>query len=265
MSTLRVGIIQSRLIWEDPLASRNHLNSLLEKLEPTDLVVLPEMFSTGFSMKPEKVAEDFHPEMPTLVWMKNWAEKLDAAITGSVSVRDNGNHYNRLLWVEPDGKVLVYDKKHLFGFAGEDRHYTPGDQRLIVQFRNWKICPLICYDLRFPEWSRNFIENGQAHYDALLYVANWPQVRRDPWMKLLFARAIENQCYVLGVNRVGTDGNGIAYSGDSLILSPKGEIISQLEPDFEGVLYAELDQSELLGFREKFPVLHDASREFPGE
>jgi predicted amidohydrolase len=161
--------------------------------------------------------------------------------------------------VNPDGSHEQYDKKHLFTFAGEHEHYSPGNNRLIVEYKGWKICPLICYDLRFPVWSRNGVEKDEATYDLLIYVANWPAVRRDPWMKLLYARSIENQCYTLGVNRVGDDGNGISYSGDSMLIDPKG-IAMVSASDHEGVQKAELSYEELSDFRKKFPVLNDADK-----
>jgi predicted amidohydrolase len=190
--------------------------------------------------------------------MRTWALKLDAVVTGSVAVTENGEAFNRLYWVLPDGRFNTYDKRHTFTFAGEPKHYQRGAARIIEEWRGWKICPLICYDLRFPVWSRNGLSDGEPLYDVLIYVANWPEVRRDPWMKLLPARAIENQSYVIAVNRVGVDGNGIPYSGDSVAIDPRGNVLIETEKGREGLLYAELNAEELKDFRAKFPVLHDA-------
>lgn len=230
---------------------------LLREIGVTDVVVLPEMFTTGFSMSASVVAEEHSDTMQTLVWMRGEAARLNAAITGSVAVRDGEQCYNRLYWVEPNGKTQFYDKRHLFTFAGEHREYTPGARRVVVEWRGWKILLQICYDLRFPESARNGIAAENPMYDALIYVANWPEVRRDPWSTLLKARAIENQCYVLGVNRVGTDGNGHVYSGDSAIHGPKGELISTALAGETAVISARLSAVELADFRSKFPVLHD--------
>ena len=259
MSDLRVSLVQTALHWEDPEANRTHFQPLIAPLAgQTDVVVLPEMFSTGFSMAPERLAED--PEGATTAWMAQQAKQLDAVVTGSVITRDRKGYYNRLIWMQPDGTFSTYDKRHLFRFAGEDGHYQPGSDRLIVNWRGWRICPLVCYDLRFPVWSRNRPLHGQGEapvYDALLYVANWPEARRHPWSALLVARAIENQCYVVGVNRIGADGNGIDHSGDSVALDPKGQPISTIEPGTERVETVSFSRSELERFRQKFPVSLD--------
>lgn len=260
MSNLNVTIIQASAVWEDAAASRTHLDTFLRLINvPTDLVVLPEMFTTGFSMQTERIAEHFDADkMETLNWMRQWAAKLNAVVAGSVSVEDRGCYYNRLLWVRPNGGYSKYDKRHTFTFAGEHEHYQSGSSLLIEEWRGWKICPLICYDLRFPVWSRNHIVNDEPLYDVLIYVASWPEVRREPWKKLLLARAIENQAYVVAVNRVGTDGNNLPYSGDSAFIHPKGEYIHQLTPSKEEVVTMELSRLDLEDFRKKFPVLKDA-------
>lgn len=259
MNDLRVSIIQSSLHWEDPEANRKMFAEIIaQNNEERDLYLLPEMFTTGFSMNAEQIAEADAGET-TLQWMKGQAKTHNAAICGSVSVKDEHQYFNRLFWVKPDGSHDQYDKKHLFTFAGEHDHYSPGSERIIVEYKGWKICPLICYDLRFPVWSRNRLKQGEAEYDLLIYVANWPAVRRDPWMKLLFARSIENQCYTIGLNRIGEDGNGILYSGDSLIIDPKGLTVSSPESQ-DGVRSADLSFDELHDFRKKFPVLHDADK-----
>ena len=209
---LNVAIVQSSIHWENRSLSLQHFADHLASLEGknVDVVVLPEMFTTGFSMNASAVAESFSDEMESLAFMRHWSHKLDAVVTGSVSVEESGKYYNRLFWVRPDGTFSCYNKRHLFRMADEHQTYTAGDSLLVENWRGWKICPLICYDLRFPVWSRN-----RNDYDLLLYVANWPERRRTAWMKLLPARAIENQCYLVAVNRVGTDGKNMVYAGDS--------------------------------------------------
>jgi len=255
----RIVLVQSALAWEDPAANRLHFADVLGNFASGqfDLIVLPEMFTTGFSMEPSQVAEAFHPRMDTLQWMRHWAGELDAVITGSIAVSENGHYFNRLLWVRPDGTYSQYDKRHLFRMAGEHERYTPGDLLLIETWRGWRVCPLICYDLRFPVWSRNKLVADVPLYDVLLYVANWPAPRRDPWIKLLPARAIENQCYAVAVNRIGADGNNQEYAGDSAVVDPRG---AYLIPPMEGVdvRTAVLSASDLADFRKKFPVLRDA-------
>jgi omega-amidase len=260
MKDLNVTIVQTNLIWHEPEANRAHIQTLLSSSsQSTDLIVLPEMFTTGFSMQPELVAEKFDAtEMVTLRWMRKMALQFDAVICGSVSVSDDGSFYNRLLWVRPDGSFNHYDKRHTFSFAGEDKHYDKGGKRIVEQWRGWNICPLICYDLRFPVWSRNGLNEGNALYDVLLYVANWPEARKEPWKKLLLARAIENQSYLLACNRVGSDANANHYCGDSSVINPRGEYIITAPEGEEALLHASLSYQELKDFRDKFPVLHDA-------
>lgn len=252
---MKITLIQTVLSWESPSKNLLRLDGVLKQIGKTDLVVLPEMFTTGFTMN-TSVAEEFATNASTIQWMRMWAKDLNAVLTGSVAMAENGLFYNRLLWVRPDGSLDFYDKKHAFGFAGEDKHYATGNKRLIEHWRGFDCCPMICYDLRFPVWSRNRWQHGKADYDVLIYVANWPAVRKEAWMSLLKARAIENQCYVLAVNRVGTDPNGNVYSGDSAIISPKGEV-EWTQSDIAGVGQFELDKMELDQFREKFPVLKD--------
>ncbi|HEY8400714.1 MAG TPA: amidohydrolase, partial [Cytophagaceae bacterium] len=244
--------IQTTLHWEEPEANRSMLEEKLWQIkEPTDLVILPEMFTTGFSMDAEKLAEPMN--LTTFKWMKQQAAQLNAVVTGSYIVKENNNFYNRLIWMQPDGNFYQYDKRHLFRMAGEHHVYASGDKRLVVELKGWKICPLICYDLRFPAWSRN----RHLEYDLLLYIANWPEPRVGAWNALLQARAIENLCYVAGVNRVGEDGKGLYYSGDSALINPKGERVFH-EKDKE-VLHTEtLSRNMLDSFREKFPAHLDA-------
>ena len=260
MNDLRVTVIQSDIIWENPDASKKHFDAHLQKIDgPTDLVVLPEMFTTGFSMEPERIAEEYNEEnSPSINWMKSWSKNLNAVITGSISFHENGKFYNRLIWAKPDGSISSYDKRHLFRMASEHQHYTTGENLLIENIKGWKICPLICYDLRFPVWSRNRLVKGKPFFDVQLYVANWPEVRREPWKKLLLARAIENQCYLVGVNRVGSDGNGHQYVGDSSFINPKGEYMQEFVPGKEEVRTQVFSFDELEEFRKRFPVLDDA-------
>ncbi len=250
MQDLRISLIQTDLAWEKPAENRVLLS---EKLAPlagnTDLVVLPEMFPTGFSMNAADLAEP--SDGPTLAWLRQQAAVLDAVVTGSYIAEEDGFFFNRLAWVFPDGTSKYYDKKHLFTLAGEHHHYTAGAERLIVSYLGWRICPLICYDLRFPVWSRN-----TENFDLLLYVANWPDRRRQAWRHLLAARAIENQVYTAGVNRVGLDGNEIYYSGDSSLIDFAGEQHFHCAHR-EAVFTATLSYSEQQTFRRKLPFLND--------
>ncbi|MDX5483026.1 MAG: amidohydrolase [Hymenobacteraceae bacterium] len=251
---LRVTIVQTELHWQDAEANRSMFSRKLTAAAPaTDLIVLPEMFTTGFSMSAEGLAEE--AEGTTLSWMRREAQKHQAVVTGSVMVKADGNYYNRLYWVRPDGSYDRYDKKHLFRMAKEHHTYKAGQERLVVELNGWNVCPLVCYDLRFPVWSRN---TGNA-YDLLLYVANWPKVRNQAWRTLLQARAIENLAYVVGVNRVGTDGNAHPYSGDSAIIHPKGFHLLETS-EAEGVHTLTLSKKELEDFREAFPAHLDADR-----
>jgi len=255
---MKISLVQTTLHWQDRKKNLAHFSSLLQGHEGSGLIVLPEMFSTGFTMEPEKFAEVADGE--TLQWMKEQAKKLRSTITGSVSVSENGKYFNRLFWVEPNGKVSHYNKRHLFRMGKEDQHYTAGVEKLITEIDGFKFCPLVCYDLRFPVWSRNKFNlvTKSWDYDVLLYVANWPEVRSYAWKSLLVARAIENQCYVVGVNRTGKDGNNIDHAGDSMVIGPKGETLLHLKKEQEGVFDVELDQSSLKDFREHFPVGMDA-------
>lgn len=258
---MKVTLIQTALHWEDRQKNLEHFDALLKTLhDSTDLIVLPEMFSTGFTMNPAALAEPGNGY--ALNAMKKWATQKNANICGSVAVSENGKYYNRLYWVEPNGTVSHYDKRHLFRMAHEDRHYAMGSEKIIKKINEWHVCPLVCYDLRFPVWSRNTFKiiNGQpsAAYDVLIYVANWPEVRSYPWKQLLIARAIENQCYVIGVNRIGNDGNNISHSGDSVVINPRGEIISITKPNVQSIETVPLDRAYLEDFRITFPVGLDA-------
>lgn len=255
---MQIAAVQTNIFWEDPVSNYKHLEKHLQTIKDVDIIILPEMFTTGFTMNSISVAEEENGI--TLNWMKNLSKEKNAAVTGSIVIKENGCFYNRLYWVEPEETCEVYDKKHLFRMAGEHQHYSEGKQRLIVNFRGVNICPMICYDLRFPVWSRNIDINNKPVYDCLIYVSNWPKPRTDAWISLLKARAIENQSYVIGVNRVGEDNNKVSYSGGSRIFDPKGNRLDQFILDQEQVEIISLDIKELEDFRNKFPVSLDADR-----
>lgn len=224
----------------------------------TEVILLPEMFSTGFSMQSSRLAETM--DGSAVQWMKQKAKEKNVIIAGSLIIEENGAYFNRLIWMLPNGTYGTYDKRHLFAFADEHNHYRAGEKRLIAQVKGWKICLNICYDLRFPVWARNTIqEDGNPAYDVLVNVANWPERRSTPWRALLQARAIENQCYAIGVNRVGNDGNNIYHSGDTSLIDPVGEIIYHKAHD-EDVFTYTLSRSHLDGLRTKFPFMKDADR-----
>lgn len=250
---LKITTIQTSVLWEEKAANLQYFEELIAShKEEMEVVVLPEMFSTGFSMAPENLAEDMDGQ--TVAWMKKTAAKYRIILTGSIIIKDNGSYYNRMLWVQPDGLVHHYDKRHLFGFAGEDQHYAPGEKKVIVQVKGWKILLQVCYDLRFPVFARNEAANP---YDAIIYAANWPARRALAWNSLLPARAIENQCYVVGVNRTGDDGNGIAHSGNTAIYSPMGEAIYKAADFKEAVVTNTLSGADLDELRLQLPFLKD--------
>ena len=282
---MRLSIVQTALHWENAPANRA---AFAEKLAPlaghTDLVVLPEMFTTGFSMNAGALAEPM--DGPTVQWMRGQAERLGAAITGSFICRENDKFYNRLVFMRPDGQTDVYDKRHLFTLAHEQDTYTPGRERRIVEWLGWRVCPLVCYDLRFPVWSRNpnpspegegggdgvvnstsplpfrggaggGVSGSGVPYDLLLYVANWPSRRSHHWRALLPARAIENQCYVAGVNVTGADGNGYEYTGDSAVIDFSGQLLCQISRQ-EGIFTTKLLMEDIHQFRRELPFLSDA-------
>ncbi len=256
MSNLLVTVIQTDLHWEDKAANLQMLEEKINHISiKTEVVVLPEMFSTGFSMKPEELAETMEGE--TVQWMKRTAAAKKIILTGSLIIKEENNYYNRLIWMLPNGQYGVYDKRHRFAFAGEDTHYTAGTKRLIASVKGWKINLQVCYDLRFPVWARQQSQPEGPEYDVLIYVANWPERRSLAWETLLQARAIENQCYVIGVNRVGNDGNNIYHSGDSMIIDPIGELL-YTKKDEEDVFTIQLDKEQLDRVREKLPFLKDA-------
>lgn len=247
---MKIAILQSPLIWENPKANRIQFEEKINAIpETVDLIVLPEMFSTGFTMNPEQVAEMMDGE--TIAWLKSLSEANNVAITGSLVIEENGNYYNRLVFVFPSGEIQFYNKRHTFTLAGEDKVYTAGKEKLIVEYKGFKICPLICYDLRFPVFARN-VEN----YDVLLFVANWPESRIQAWNALLKARAIENMSYVVGVNRIGVDQNNLTYNGNSQALDCLGvELVNANE--IEGIFIATLDKKSLDITRSKLGFLND--------
>ncbi len=270
MSSLTITLIQTSLFWEDKKANLQMLSQKIESIkEKTEVVILPEMFSTGFSMNTQLLAEKMDGE--TINWMKTISSSKKIILTGSVIIEENGNYFNRLIWMLPNGQYGYYNKRHLFAFANEDMHYTAGNKRLIASVKGWKINLLICYDLRFPVWARQKpltgLSSGEQlptpeekcnlEYDVLIFVANWPQKRSTAWKTLLRARAIENQCYVVGVNRVGEDENKIMYSGDSMIIDPLGEILYQKETE-EDVFTFTLQKEKLQEIRRTIPFWKDA-------
>ncbi|MFM2196030.1 MAG: hypothetical protein RL092_1630 [Bacteroidota bacterium] len=245
---MRVQLIETHLIWENVQANLEHFSNLLSQYasDEKDIFILPEMFSTGFTMNTGVAEKRIEGEFPSVTWMKKQAAQLNAAVVGSVAVSEDDGSYNRLFFVRPNGEVSQYNKRHLFSFAGEHEVYRAGQEQCLVSWRGWNILLNICYDLRFPIWTRNEIINRSPKYDLLIYVANWPSVRAEVWKTLLRARAIENVSYVIGVNRIGEDGNGHMYSGDSAIINFRGESVETLSLE------------ELQTFRAKFPALEDA-------
>lgn len=244
---LKIAIIQASLIWEDPEANRNLFEKKIESIS-ADVIILPEMFTTGFTMNPDNipVSED----EVTLAWMQQMSQKSNAAIVGSIVYREQNQNYNRLLFVKPDGSISSYDKRHTFTLAGEHEKFKAGNEQLLVSFKGFTFCPLICYDLRFPVWSRN-----TKDYDVLLYVANWPETRVEAWDTLLKARAIENMSYCVGVNRVGTDANGLSYSGHSAVYDALGKQVSFSIDD--AVLEVSLSKKHITETRQKLGFLND--------
>lgn len=246
---MKIALIQTEIVWGSPEANIAVMDTLIDHAGKADLYVLPEMFSTGFVMQPENYAEK---QGLSLKWMQGKARQTDAAVCGSLAVADGDKYYNRFYFVKPDGSVAVYNKRHLFTYSGEHEHYQQGNGRTVVEWRGVRILLQVCYDLRFPVFSRN-----HKDYDLALYVASWPESRRMVWDILLKARAIENQCYVAGVNRVGDD-QKCHYNGGTAIINPYGNVVSDAADNETYVVVATLDMEKLKAFREKFPVLDDA-------
>lgn len=251
MRDLKLTLLQTETVWHDPPANRLAYGERLARLDgPGDVVVLCEMFSTGFTMASSEQAETM--DGPTVAWMLEQAKRMDAVLCASAVIREGDAYFNRLLWARPDGRLEHYDKRHLFRMAGEHAHYAAGQERRVFQWRDWRICPQICYDLRFPVFSRN-----RNDYDLLLYVANWPAPRTAQWLALLRARAIENQCYVAGVNRIGLDGNDVPYAGGTGCWDPLGRTLVEAG-EVHQVLQVELDGAALGAYRSGFPAWMDA-------
>lgn len=250
-TALQVVVLQTELVWQDASANRQHLEQQLAQIAGADLIVLPETFNSGFSMQSQQIAETMQGK--TVQWLQQQARQTGAVICGSMAVATDTGIYNRLLWVQPEGKIAYYDKRHLFRMAGEHQHYQPGQRRVVVELKGIRFLLQVCYDLRFPVFSRN-----RDDYDAIIYVANWPAARSRIWSSLLVARAIENQAYVIGCNRVGSDGNGHQYSGDSVILNYLGEPLASLPAGAVGLVSQQLDVVALQQFRQQFPALLDA-------
>ncbi len=251
MNTLKITTFQAYLFWENIEKNLKNLALRLSSIrEKTDLIVLPEMFSTGFSLNAFGLAEE--PDGPTTDWMFRQARSFESVVTGSIIIKENSNYYNRLIWMRPDGTYEKYDKRHLFGLGKEDEVYTAGTERLIVDLHGWKICPAICYDLRFPVWLRN----TDGNYDILLIVANWPEKRSSHWRTLIPARAVENQSYVIAVNRVGHDGNEVYHQGDSMCIDPNGNTV-YYKPNDEDLYTFSISKDELTKARRLYPFLQD--------
>ncbi len=266
MSTLTLTIIQTNLFWEDKKANLEMLEKKINSIaQKTEIVILPEMFSTGFTMQVQKLGEKM--DGPTVTWMRSIADSKKIILTGSLIIEEDGVYFNRLIWMLPNGEFGYYDKRHLFAYAQEEQFYHPGDKRLIASVNGWKINLLICYDLRFPVWARQqHVFNADeeithSEYDLMIYVANWPERRIHAWKTLLPARAIENQCFVIGVNRVGQDGNGIAYAGDSMVIDPLGTTIYSKTGE-EDIFTCVLQKETIESTRRQFPFWKDADHFF---
>jgi omega-amidase len=258
MTKLTLTLIQTFLHWENKQANLQMLEEKIKSIKKSHVVILPEMFSTGFSMRAKELAEPMNGSAHQ--WMQTMAADKRMIITGSIIAEENGKYYNRLIWMLPNGEYGYYDKRHLFAYAKEDEHYTAGSNRFIASVNGWKINLQVCYDLRFPVWSRQqFNKDGEFEYDVLIFVANWPNRRSHAWKTLLQARAIENQCYVIGVNRMGDDGNKIYHSGDSMVIDPLGEVLYH-KWDEEDIYTISLDKEHLQSVRDKFQFWRDADK-----
>ncbi|WP_194975199.1 amidohydrolase [Aquiflexum lacus] len=257
-TSLRIALVQTDLYWKNKIANMAMLEEKIMNLDQVvDLIILPEMFTTGFTMDTQEVSEPMN--LDTTRWLKQMAAQSNAVVTGSIIINDSGKYYNRLLWVAPDGEIDSYDKRHLFRMANEEAHFDMGTTKKVFQWKGWKIMPQICYDLRFPVWSRNRVEESDMEYDLLFYVASWPSPRINAWDILLKARAVENLCYSLGVNRIGKDGNDVPYCGHSAAYNYKGERLSFAD-EKEDILIVELNLDALRDYRTKFPAWMDGDQ-----
>ncbi len=250
---LIISGLQYDIIWENKQANLTKINHLLNDVSPaTDVILLPEMFTTGFSMNTLELAESMSGD--TVNWMKDTAKRIDKVIAGSIIIKEENKYRNRFLWIQPNGKIQFYDKRHSFGLGDEDKHFTNGDIQKIIEYKGWRIFPIICYDLRFPEWIKN-----QFEYDLIINVANWPSVRATHWRSFLKSRAIENQSYVFGLNRIGIDAKDRHYSGDSEVVDYNGDTMNYLG-EMEGIISANLSKDKLYSFRKKYPFLKDQDK-----
>jgi omega-amidase len=253
MEDLKISLIQSDLAWENPIQNLTIFDEKIAGISDNpDIIILPETFNTGFSIKPEKYAETM--EGSTIKWMQQKAKEKNAVIVGSLLINDKGQFFNRIVWMQPDGNSFTYDKRHLFRMSDEFKLLNGGNERTIINYKGWNINLLICYDLRFPIWSKNTYTAGKYEFDLMIYVANWPAARSYIWQTLLRARAIENQSYIVGVNRIGTDGADTKYTGDSMIIDPMGNILLQANPEVEEIHSLKLSKNFLEEFRNKFTV-----------
>lgn len=253
---INISIIQNDIFWEDKVKNFKNYERLFNQIpSSTDIIILPEMFTTGFSMNADKLGEDMNGQ--SIEWLKTQANLLNSVIVNSLIIKENNNFYNRLVWMQPNGVYYSYDKRHLFRMGKEHSVYTAGVRKTIVQYKGWKFNLQICYDLRFPVWSRNMRQPSQYHYDVLIYVANWPSARKQHWSTLLQARAIENQAYVIGVNRVGIDGNKLKYTGNSTVIDHKGKVL-WAAPEAPTLHTVSLDKSKLITYRTNFPAWMDS-------
>ena len=256
MQDLTISLVQAELAWEDKESNLCHFEELISGInESTDLIVLPEMFNTGFTMDALKNAEEM--DGMTLQWMANVAHKKNVMLIGSMIMHEDDQYFNRLVCIEPDGNYKYYDKKHLFRMGDEHKHYTAGNKRLVIRVKGWKIMPLVCYDLRFPVWSKNAYRDGKYEYDLLIYIANWPTPRIQSWRQLIIARAIENMAYAAGVNRIGHDGNDYEFNGQSLVATPEANVAAQAEDNKEEILNVTLQAGLLQKLRDKLGVGKD--------
>jgi len=258
MSSLTISTIQTDLHWENKSVNLQMLEEKIATLyQKTEIVILPEMFNTGFSMNAQSLAETM--DGTSIQWMRRVSAENRIILTGSLIIEEEKKYFNRLIWMMPNGEFGYYDKRHLFAYSGEDKDFSSGNKRLVTSVKGWKLNMLVCYDLRFPVWARQSKNDNGYEYDVLVYVANWPERRSHAWKTLLCARAIENQCYVIGVNRVGKDGNDINYSGNSLVIDPLGEVLYHMA-DEEDIFTITLQKERLDEVRTKFPFLKDADR-----
>lgn len=253
-SKLKLSLVQSNIHWEGIDLNLSMFEKKINSISTCDIIVLPEMFTTGFTNNSKELAEEMGQK--TCQWMLKMAKQKSSAVCGSAIIKEGSKIFNRFLWVEPNGKIKYYDKKHLFAMAGEDENYTAGEKKKIINYKDWKINLQVCYDLRFPVWSRR-IPNGEEDYDLLIYVASWPVTRVNAWSTLLKSRAIENQSYCIGVNRIGTDGSGIDYSGESVVIDSLGNVQAGSHPGKEEIINASIDKKHLMKIREKLPFYKD--------